>query len=66
MTSSNGKFPMALGEKVIFDPSVDYLHVNSIHFEMEFKKAITGIYGDSITCTENSCFFESSCDQVEK
>ena len=45
----------------IFDPAVDYMYVNQLEFDMFIQPIFKEIYGDSINCTENYCFFNMSC-----
>lgn len=54
------------GTMAIFDPSLDYLHMNELEFEY-FTKTLKGIYGTNITCTENFCYFNvTDCADVYK
>jgi len=48
----------------IFDPSVDYMYVNQIEFDQFMQPILSTVYGDALTCNENNCYFQSSCDKV--
>lgn len=48
----------------IFDPQVDYMYVNQIEFDQFIQPILTTVYGTNLTCTENNCYFSSTCDKV--
>lgn len=48
----------------IFDPQVDYMYVNQIEFDQFIQPILTTVYGKDLTCTENNCYFNSSCNSV--
>ena len=53
----------------IFDPQVDHLYVNALHFQILIKPNIEQIYGvDVITCNFDECFFKdmNCADAMQK
>ena len=63
----SGNFPIEEynGTLAIFDPAVDYLHMNEISFT-PFVNVLKGIYDTNITCNEEFCHFNVTCDLVTK